>query len=906
MLARLLTQAALIAFPRAFRDRLGRPLAQTVLADCRTASGRIAPLRLAAGAAEIVRAGLAERVAVRRRRTRTRRAWSDVLWQDLRYTARRLNRSRGFALVALVTLALGIGANTAIFQLLDAVRLRPLPVYQPRDLVEIRIRNFASARGNFSIWHAGATNAIWEHIRVRQDTFSGVFAWSGGGIGFGDGPNRRWIPMMLVSGGYFPVLGLQPALGRLLTEADDTRGCTSPGMVLSYDFWQKEFGGDRGVIGRTITMGRVPFEVVGVAPRHFTGLEIGRRFDVAVPLCAEWLPPGSPSRLDAGTEWFLVVMGRLKPGMTLSAASARLAAVSPAVFETSLPPDYPAENAPGYRAFVLEALDASTGISMLREQYAAALWFLQATASLVLLVGCANLANLMLARATSRQRELASRVALGAGRAHLIRVLLAESLCLSLAGAALGAWLAKGVSYSLVTFLDGGANSLFLNLSLDWRLLGFVSLAALITCVLCGFAPAWRGADVSPADVLRAGSRGSTDSHGRVGLRQVLVTSQVALSLLLLTGALLFGRSLNNLVTQNLGFQPDGVTIGYVDMGPMNVPIEWRHAFTRHVLETLEATPGVVAATVTGVVPLSGSASDNEVWLDGIPSPVRAISYFADIGPHYFKTLAIPVVAGRTFDDRDITGAPLVAIVNEAFVQKFVPDARPLGTHVWREARTGTPATRYEIVGLVKNAKYQTLRQELRPTIYLPAAQDPEPGAFAQMLIRTSLPDGSVEATLKNAIRAAGPEIVPTFASFRTLIDRTLTQDQVLAALSGFFGVLAVVLATIGLYGSMSFVVARRTREIGVRIALGASREGILRLVLREAILLVAAGCLIGGTLALTLSRYVGTLLYSLAPNDPVAMIGAVVLLMAVAAAASLVPALRAARVDPAMAFRQD
>jgi hypothetical protein len=292
MFARLLTQAALIAFPKSFRDRLGRPLAQTVLADCRTVSGRIAYWRLAAGAAEIVRAGLAERVAVRRR-TRARRAWADVLWQDLHYTARRLNRSRGFALAALITLALGIGVNTAIFQLLDAVSLRPLPVSRPRQLAEIRIRNFASARGSFSIWHAGATNAIWEQIRDRQDVFSGVFAWSGGGIGFGEGPNRRWIPMTLVSGGYFSVLGLQPALGRLLAETDDTRGCTSPATVLSYDFWQREFGGDRAVIGRTITMGRVSFEIVGVAPRHFTGLEIGRTFDVAVPLCAEWLPPGS-------------------------------------------------------------------------------------------------------------------------------------------------------------------------------------------------------------------------------------------------------------------------------------------------------------------------------------------------------------------------------------------------------------------------------------------------------------------------------------------------------------------------------------------------------------------------------------------------------------------------------------
>jgi putative ABC transport system permease protein len=904
MLARLLTRTALLAFPRAFRDRLGRPLAQTVLADCRTPSGRIAYGRLAAGAAEIVRTGLGERVA--RRRTRARRTWPDVLWQDLRYSARRLNRSRGFALAAIVTIALSIGANTAIFQLLDAVRLRTLPVSEPQELAEIRIRNFATARGNFSIWHAGATNAIWEQIQARQDAFSSVFAWSGGGIGLGDGPTRRWIPMVLVSGDYFPALGLRPALGRLLTAADDTRGCTAPGTVLSYEFWQKEFGGDPSVVGRTITMGRVQFEIVGVAPRGFTGLEIGRTFDVALPLCAEWLPPGSPSRLDSGMEWFLVVMGRLKPGMNLPSASAKLAAVSPAVFESSLPPDYPAENASGYRAFVLEAVDGSTGISMLREQYGAALWFLQATAALVLLVGCANLANLMLARAASRSRELGARAALGAGRAHLVRVLLAESVWLSLAGAALGAWLARVLSRSLVEFLDGGTDSLVLDLSRDWRLVGFVSLAALITCVLSGLAPAWRAAGVSAADVLRGGGRESTDGGRRAGLRQLLVMTQVAISLMLIVGALLFGRSLDNLISQDLGFHPDGVTIGYVDMGPMDVPREQRHAFTRHVLATLEAAPGVVAAALTSVVPLSGSSSDNDVWLDGVASPARALSYFTSISPHYFKTLEMPVVAGRSFDDRDTVGSPLVAIVNDAFVKRFVPDGQPLGKRVWREAQTGTAATRYEIVGLVKSAKYRTLREESRPTIYLPVAQDPRPGAFAQMLIRTSMPEESAETTLRTAFRSAGSRIVPTFGSLRTLIDRDVTQDRMLASLSGFFGLLAVILATVGVYGSMSFAVGRRTREIGVRMALGASRAGILRLVLREAIVVVAAGCLIGGTLALTISRYVRTLLYSLAPNDPTAMIGAVLLLAVVAAAASLVPAVRATRVDPAMAFRHE
>jgi predicted permease len=915
MLAAFLTRAAVFAFPKPLRDRIGRPLAQTLLDDSRTASGRLAAGRLAAGTIDIVRAGLAERMAFRRR-TRLRatgasarqaRPMVDLIGQDLRYAARRLNRSRGFTFVALLTLALGIGANTAIFQLLDAVRLRPLPVHRPEELAEIRIRNFATARGDFSIWHAGATNAIWEQIRDRQDAFTGVFAWSGSGIGYGDGPSRKWLSTLLVSGSFFPVLGVQPLHGRLLMEADDTRGCSAPGTVLSYEFWQKEFGGDPAVVGRTMTLSRYPFQVVGVAPRQFTGLEVGRRFDLAIPLCAEWLPPGSHSRLDSGTDWFLIVMGRRKPGVDLAGATASLAAISPAVFETSLPGDYPAENVKEYRAFQLEALDGRTGISMLRAQYAGALWFLQATAALVLLVGCANLANLMLARAASRERELAARVALGAGRGHVIRMLLAESLLLSVIGAALGAWLAKGLSVALVKFLDGGGNSLFLTLPFDWRLFGFITLAAVTTCVLCGMAPAFRGARVAPADVLRTGSRGTTDGGPRLGLRQILVTAQVALSLILLVGALLFARSLVNLLRVDLGFRPDGVTLAWVDMSPADVPVERRREFRQHVLDTLDATPGVVAASVTSVIPLTGTASDNEVWLDGIPSPVRAVSFFAEIDVNYFRTMDIGLVEGRAFDRRDVVGAPLTAIVNEAFVRRFVPDGRVVGRRVWREARAGgVPATLYDIVGVVKDAKYRELREQRAPTIYLPDSQDPRPGTFAQMVIRTSLSPGAVEPALKDAFRRAGPAIVPAFSDFRRTIQRTLTQDQMLAALSGFFGLFAVILATVGLYGSMSFVVARRTRELGIRIALGARRDGILRLVLSEAGRLVLVGCVIGGALAVVLSTFVRALIYALEPHDPWTMAGAVLLVMIVGLLACLGPALRAARVDPVVAFKAE
>jgi predicted permease len=512
----------------------------------------------------------------------------------------------------------------------------------------------------------------------------------------------------------------------------------------------------------------------------------------------------------------------------------------------------------------------------------------------------------MLARATTREREIAARVALGASRWQLVRVLLVESLILSLAGAFAGAWIAKGLSASLVRFLDGGSNSLFLDLALDWRLLAFTSLAAMLTCVMSGLAPAWRAASVSPEAVLRGNSRGLTDGRARVGLRQALVVAQVGLSLVLLAGALLFTRSLGKLMLQDLGLRPDGLTIAYVDMSGAKVPVERRAAFKRAMLREFAATRGVVAAAETSVVPLSGTASDNEVWLEGA-GKTRATSFFMDTGAGYFDAIGTPLVAGRAFDDdTDTPGSPRVAVVNEAFARKFLAGGNPVGKHVWREANPSQPETRYEIVGLVKDAKYQTLRQEFSPTVYLALSQDPRPGTFSQLLIRTSLPAPAVVPTLRDAFKRAGAGIVPTFQGFRQMIDRSLLQDQLLAGLSAFFGMLAVLLATVGLYGSMSFAVARRTKEIGLRMALGADRRGVLTMVLGEAGVLVAAGCVMGGVLALLLARFVGTLVYHLEPADPASMLAAALLLAGVALGASVIPARRAARLDPMAAFRAE
>jgi predicted permease len=915
MLMRMLGRLLLLAFPKRFRDRVGAPLVQTLLTDSRDGSGRVAPGRLAAGAVDVVSAGLSERLT---RPRRTLRMTIGATWLDLRLAARRLNHSRTFAVVALLTLAFGIGANTALFQLLAAVRLRPLPIPAPHELAEVRIENFDGARGNFSIWHAGATNGIWEEIRRRQDAFSGVFAWSSGGARLSaDGKEPRFASLILVTGGFFSTLGVQPALGRLLTDADDRQGCASPAVVLGHAFWQTEFGGDRRVVGRRLVLGRDSYEIVGVAPPRFTGLEVGRRFDVAAPLCSEWLPPGSSSRLDSGTDWFLIVMGRLKSGWTIDRANAHLASISPALFGAALPDNYPAESVPGYRAFRLQALDASTGVSAAREQYGEPLWFLQATALLVLLVGCANLANLMLARGATRQREIAARAALGASRGQLIRVVLAENVLLSIAGAASGAWLARELSTALVGFLGSQSNPLIIDLTFDWYVLAFTVLAALLTCVLSGLAAAWR-AGAASATLLLHGGRGLTDTRARVTLRQGLVVAQVALSLVLLTGALLFGRSLHNLTNQEIGLRPEGLTIAYVDTSGMNVAVEKRAEFKRMMLDRLASTPGVVSVGETSVVPLSGSASGNDVWMDRgadmasprAGDPGRVGSNFADVNGAFFQTIGIALAAGRTFDGRDVPGAPRVAIVNEAFVRTFLPEgSSPLGRRVWREATPGTPEMVYEIVGVVRDAKYRNLRDPLEPTVYTAVSQRPRPGTFSQLVIRTSsdvLPAGAVLPALKAAFRQAGEAIVPTFQDYPGMIERSLVQDRLLAWLSAFFGVLAALLATLGLYGSVSFAVSRRTSEIGLRMALGASRPRIVRMILSEAFVLVIVGCVAGAALALLLAKGLGTMAYGLAPNDPATIAAACLFLAAVALVASAAPARRAARLDPMTAFRSE
>ena len=827
----------------------------------------------------------------------------ETLWKDLRYGARLLRLNPGFALVAVASLALGIGANTAIFQLLNAVFLRALPVENPHQLADIRISNATEFRGSTNSAYAAATYSIWEQIRAHQQAFSGIFAWSEDEFNLAPRGEARVAHALWVTGDFFRVLGVKPAVGRVFSPADDHRGCGLPGAVISYEFWQREFGGTQSVLGRKITVNYRPVDIIGVTARGFTGLEIGRSFDVAIPVCS-WTALNDYDVLGDGTFWWLTVMGRLKPDWPRARASAHLSTISPGIFQATLPANYPRASVPEYLSYKLAAAPAGTGVSMLRSYYSDALKMLLALAGLVLLIACANLANLMLARASAREREIAVRLALGAARGRLIRQLLAESLLLAAAGAALGAFLAQSLSHALVSLISTEGNHWFLDLSLDWRALAFTAGLAALTCVLFGLTPALRATRAAPGSGMRAAGRGMSTSQEHISLRRVLVVSQIAFSLVLLVGALLFSRSLRNLMTADTGFQQDGILVAYVDLTGLRIPVERWDGFKQQLLDRIRTTPGIEAAADTKFVPLSGSAADDHVWMDGSQEKINP--YFNWISPGYFKTLNIGFLAGRDFDAHDTRHSPKIAIVNEAFARRLGIAAGAVSKRFRREATPSGPETVFEIVGVVKNTKYRDLREDFTPTVFLPMTQQDSPEPGQQLLIRSNMPPASLVAAVKRTLNDFNPALAFFFNFFKTQVRDGLVRERLMATLSGYFGVLAALLAAIGLYGVISYMVVRRTNEIGIRMALGADQRDVIKMILREGGMLLGVGVVAGSVLALAAAATARSMLFGLRPHDPVTLGMAIALLAAVALAASYIPARRAARLDPMTALRDE
>ncbi len=831
----------------------------------------------------------------------------ETILQDLRYGARQLRQNPGFTAVAVLSLALGIGANTAIFQLVNAIRLTLLPVENPKELVSIYFDKDAGRAGWWSSRSANFTYAQWEQVRDRQQAFTGVLAWSAGRFNLADGGEPRFAEGLYVSGDFFRLLGVRAALGRTFTAQDDSPACPA-GAVISHSFWQRELGGDAGVLGHSVSLDGHLVPVIGVTPPSFFGVEVGNRYDVAIPLCADrMMAEDKIGRIPIAHAWWLSLMGRLKSGWTAERATAHLHTLSPRIMQATLPPTYKPDLAKRYLTNQLGATDAGTGISRLRSQYERPLWLLMATTGLVLLIACANLANLLLARASAREIEIAVRLAIGASRSRLIRQLLAESLLLAMAGALLGAGLAVALSRALVAFISTANRPVFVGLSPDWRVLGFTGALAVLTCLLFGLLPALRATYISPVAAMRAGGRSVTAGRERFSLRRALVATQVALSLVLLVGALLFVRSLHNLLTTDPGFRSEGVMTVQIDFGKAQYPMTQRLAVYRDISDRLAAIPGVISSAQVGFTPVGGSGWDNMVGPDGTTAAASGKQgWFNRAGPGYFHTMGTRLVAGREFNERDTLSSPKVAIVNEMFARKFFGGANPVGRTFHLEAEAGKPEPLFQIVGLVKNTKYYELREDFKPLGFFPIAQDEKPGAGATFVLRIASSAGAVTKAAKAAVVGINPLMGIQFHSFSAQLEESVLRERLMAALSGGFGLLAGLLAMLGLYGVIAYMVARRRNEIGVRIALGADRARVIRLVLGEAILLVSVGLTVGMAIALWAGRAAAALLFGLAPRDPVSLFVAMALLTVIALIASYGPARRAARIEPMAALREE
>jgi putative ABC transport system permease protein len=830
-------------------------------------------------------------------RETTREVWGwgspERLIQDVRYGYRALRRTPIVSAVAILSLALGIGANTAIFSVLHTLLLRSLPVDAPGQLVLL-----GNETGRRPHW----TNPIWEQVRDRSELFDGAFAVSSTRFNLALRGESEFIDGLWASGKMFDVLGVPAILGRTFTEQDDRPGGgpDGPVAVISYGFWQERFGGAADVIGRSLTVERVLYTIVGVTPPQFFGVDVGRTFDVALPIGTVTLIQG-PRALERRSSWWLRIIIRLKPGQNAETGTALLRALQPQIREATLPDDWHPSELQGFLAEAFRLEPAATGDSGLRGRYRRPVITIMVVVVLVLLIACANLANLLLARTAARRQELSLRIALGASRLRILRQLLTESLLLSNAGALLGLMLAHWSSRLLVRQLSTATNTVFLDLSLDWRVLGFTAAVAMTTAVLFGTAPALRATRLQPNDALKAQGRGVV-GDGRLGPGHVLIVLQVALSLVLVVAAGLFIRTFSSLVGLELGFDSRPVLVASVEIPSARIDQAKRPELFRQLLAAAAAVPGVSIAALSEVTPLGGNTWNNTIELpDGPPMPVsERLAYFNMLSPGWFQTYGTPMLAGRDFTSADTPGAPLVAIVNEAFARRFSGGRSPVGTRVRAQG------TNRLIVGYVRDAVYESLRDPVPPTLYLPYGQEAQLPSSTSVSVRAA--GGSPTLLTKPLVAGLSQvhgDLRITFRPLADHVDAALTQERVVAALSAFFGALALLLAGLGLYGVTSHSVNRRRTEIGIRMALGASPGGVVVLVVRRAATLIAIGIIAGATGSVWASRFVSPLLFGLPPRDPATLGAAILLLVTVGGLAGWLPARRASRIDPARVLRE-
>ncbi|MGH9776308.1 MAG: ADOP family duplicated permease [Candidatus Acidiferrales bacterium] len=828
---------------------------------------------------------------------------AETLWQDVRFAIRILAKTPVITAVALLSLALGIGANTAIFSLMDSVMLRSLPVQNPEELLHVGMHS--PVAGNR--FQSTFPNLVWEQVRDHQDVFSGAFAWFTQDFNLADGGEVQYANGSLVSGDYFATLGVRPAAGRLMTPADDQRGC-SGAAVLGYGFWQQHYAGAESAIGSLLRIGGHSFPVIGVTQPNFFGVDVGYRFDVALPICAEAILNGKNSMLDRRSAWWLRIVGRLKPGVNSQQAAARLNVLAPQMFAATLPSDWDAKAQQNFlkRSFTTEP--AGNGLSFLRDDYERPLETLLVVVGLVLLIACANIASLLLARAAARQKEIAVRLSLGASRGRLIRQVLTESIVLSVAGASLGILFARWGGPLLVRMVSTADQKVFLDLSMDTHVLVFTVGVALLTGLLFGILPAFRATRVSLTSAMKGENAEFAGGRSRFRSAQWIVATQVALSLILLIGTGLFIGSFRKLLTLDPGFDRSNVLLVNTDVHNTNSSPAARLAIYGQLLERLKAIPGVVSVSQNWFTPFSNYQWNQEISVEGYTPPpgVEPVVYFNWMTAGYFATLRTPFLAGRDFDGGDTAASPPVAVVNETMAREFFPNANPIGKYFLISESNIASKKPLQIIGLVRDSKYDSLREAVLPFAYVPLSQITEVREESTFEIRTPMSSSSLIPAVRDAMRSVSKAASLRFVTLSEQVDDSLNQERLLAMLSGFFGGLALLLTAIGLYGVMAYVVTRRQKEIGIRMALGAQPASILRLVMRNVTALLFAGIVAGLLGAWWTTRFVQQLLFELAPRDVRTIALAVILLAAVALLAGYLPARRAARLDPMRILREE